>query len=242
MITAEALGKTYSSGGRPLPVLQGIDLAIDPEAFVAVVGPSGSGKTTLLGLLAGLDRPTTGRVTLDGQDLSALTEDQRAEFRARRVGFVFQTFHLLPTLTALENVLVPLELVGGAKEARGRAVALLERVGLGDRMDHFPAQLSGGEQQRVALARAFANRPRILFADEPTGNLDQDTGATIVEMLEELNREARTTLVMVTHDLGLAARAHRVISLAGGRIVSDRDVATAAASPGSTRATDGEVR
>lgn len=242
MIEAEALGKTYSSGGRPLPVLQEIDLVIDPEAFVAVVGPSGSGKTTLLGLLAGLDRPTTGRVTLDGQDLSALTEDQRAEFRARRVGFVFQTFHLLPTLTALENVLVPLELVGGAKEARGRAVALLERVGLGDRMDHFPAQLSGGEQQRVALARAFANRPRILFADEPTGNLDQDTGATIVEMLEELNREARTTLVMVTHDLALAERAHRVISLAGGRIVSDRYAAAAAASPGSPSVADGEVR
>ncbi len=223
MITAEALGKTYSSGGRPLPVLQGIDLVIDSEAFVAVVGPSGSGKTTLLGLLAGLDRPTAGRVTLDGQDLSALTEDQRAEFRARHVGFVFQTFHLLPTLTALENVLVPLELVGGAREARNRAVALLERVGLGDRMDHFPAQLSGGEQQRVALARAFANRPKILFADEPTGNLDQDTGATIVEMLEELNREARTTLVMVTHDLTVAERAHRVIALAGGRVVSDRE-------------------
>ncbi|MGD8319326.1 MAG: ABC transporter ATP-binding protein [Gemmatimonadota bacterium] len=221
MIVARGLEKTYVSGGRPLPVLHSIELEVPPESFVAVVGPSGSGKTTLLGLLAGLDEPTAGQVHLDGQDLFALTEDQRAEFRAERVGFVFQTFHLLPTLTALENVLVPLELRGGAREARSRAVALLERVGLGDRLDHYPAQLSGGEQQRVALARAFANRPRILFADEPTGNLDQETGATIVAMLEELNREARTTLVLVTHDLSLAERAHRVVRLAGGTIVSD---------------------
>ena len=159
---------------------------------------------------------------LDGEDIFALTEDGRAEFRLQRVGFVFQTFYLLPTLTALENVLVPLELRGTAKGLTGEATALLERVGLGDRLDHFPAQLSGGEQQRVALARAFANRPKILFADEPTGNLDQETGEGIVEMLEELNRDARTTLVMVTHDLSLAARAHRIVSLAGGRIVSDR--------------------
>ena len=221
MIVAQGLEKTYMSGGRPLPVLTSIDLEIEPESFLAVVGPSGSGKTTLLGLLAGLDEPTRGRVYLDGEDIFALTEDGRAEFRVQRVGFVFQTFYLLPTLTALENVLVPLELRGTAKGLRNEATALLDRVGLGDRLDHFPAQLSGGEQQRVALARAFANRPKILFADEPTGNLDQQTGEGIVEMLEELNREARTTLVMVTHDLTLAARAHRIVSLAGGRIVSD---------------------
>jgi putative ABC transport system ATP-binding protein len=222
MIVAQGLEKTYMSGGRPLPVLTSIDLEVEAESFVAGVGPSGSGKTTLLGLLAGLDEPTRGRVYLDGEDIFALTEDGRAEFRLQRVGFVFQTFYLLPTLTALENVLVPLELRGTAKGLTGEATALLERVGLGDRLDHFPAQLSGGEQQRVALARAFANRPKILFADEPTGNLDQETGEGIVEMLEELNRDARTTLVMVTHDLSLAARAHRIVSLAGGRIVSDR--------------------
>ena len=222
MIVAQGLEKTYMSGGRPLPVLISIDLEIESESFVAVVGPSGSGKTTLLGLLAGLDEPTRGRVFLDGEDIFALSEDGRAEFRLQRVGFVFQTFYLLPTLTALENVLVPLELLGTAKGLRSEATALLGRVGLGDRLDHFPAQLSGGEQQRVALARAFANRPKILFADEPTGNLDQETGEGIVEMLEELNRDAHTTLVMVTHDLSLAARAHRIVSLAGGRIVSDR--------------------
>lgn len=222
MIVAQGLEKTYTSGGRPLPVLRSVDLEIAAESFVAVVGPSGSGKTTLLGLLAGLDEPTRGRVLLDGQDLSALTEDGRAEFRSRRVGFVFQTFHLLPTLTALENVLVPLELQGSGRTARARAVELLERVGLAGRLDHYPVQLSGGEQQRVALARAFANRPAILFADEPTGNLDGQTGATIVAMMEELNREARTTLVLVTHDLGLAERAHRVIRLGDGSIVSDR--------------------
>ena len=227
MIVAEGLEKTYLSGGRPLQVLTSIDLEIERESFLAVVGPSGSGKTTLLGLLAGLDEPTGGRVYLDGEDIFALTEDGRAEFRVQRVGFVFQTFYLFPTLTALENVLVPLELRGTAKGLRNEATALLDRVGLGDRLDHFPAQLSGGEQQRVALARAFANRPKILFADEPTGNLDQQTGEGIVEMLEELNREARTTLVMVTHDLSLAARAHRIVSLAGGRIVSDRAEQTA---------------
>lgn len=227
MIVAQGLEKTYMSGGRPLPVLTSIDLEIEPESFVAVVGPSGSGKTTLLGLLAGLDEPTRGRVYLDGEDIFALTEDGRAEFRVQQVGFVFQTFYLFPTLTALENVLVPLELRGTAKGLRNEATALLERVGLGDRLDHFPAQLSGGEQQRVALARAFANRPKILFADEPTGNLDQETGEGIVDILEELNRDACTTLVMVTHDLSLAARAHRIVSLAGGRIVSDRAGQTA---------------
>jgi putative ABC transport system ATP-binding protein len=207
-------------------VLRSIDLEIEAESFVSIVGPSGSGKTTLLGLLAGLDEPTAGRVLLDGVDIFALTEDGRAQFRSERVGFVFQTFHLLPTLTALENVLVPLELRGGrGRGPREHASALLERVGLGARLDHYPAQLSGGEQQRVALARAFANRPRILFADEPTGNLDRETGAGIVEMLEELNRDASTTLLLVTHDLELAERAHRMISLSGGRIGSDRVLA-----------------
>ena len=222
MIVAEGLEKSYTSGGRPLPVLRSIDLDIEPESFVSIVGPSGSGKTTLLGLLAGLDEPSAGRVRLDGVDLTELSEDGRAELRAQKVGFVFQTFHLLPTLTALENVLVPLELRGSANGARREAEALLERVGLGARLDHYPAQLSGGEQQRVALARAFANRPRILFADEPTGNLDRETGASIVAMIEELNREARTTLVLVTHDLELAGRAHRMVTLSDGRIGSDR--------------------
>jgi putative ABC transport system ATP-binding protein len=222
MIVAEGLEKTYTSGGRPLPVLRSLDLEVPHEAFVAIVGPSGSGKTTLLGLLAGLDEPSAGRVLLDGHDIFALTEDGRAEFRAGNVGFVFQTFHLLPTLTALENVLVPLELCGDYDGARERGEHLLARVGLGERLDHYPAQLSGGEQQRVALARAFANQPKILFADEPTGNLDQETGRGIVQMMEELNRDARTTLVLVTHDLSLAERAHRVVSLAGGRVAADR--------------------
>ncbi len=222
MIVAEGVGKTYVSGGRPLVVLDGIDLEIAPESVVAIVGPSGSGKTTLLGLLGGLDAPSSGTVSIGGQDLSHLTEDGRAEFRARRIGFVFQTFHLLPTMTALENVMVPLELQGSFEGARDRARDLLDRVGLGDREDHYPAQLSGGEQQRVALARAFSNRPAILFADEPTGNLDQATGAGIVEMLEALNTEERTTLILVTHDPALAERADRVVTLAGGRIASDR--------------------
>jgi putative ABC transport system ATP-binding protein len=229
MIVTEGLDKSYTSGGRPLPVLRSIDLEIAEESFVSIVGPSGSGKTTLLGLLAGLDEPTAGRVWLDGVDIFSLTEDGRAELRSQKVGFVFQTFHLLPTLTALENVLVPLELRGNARGARADARDLLDRVGLGARLDHYPAQLSGGEQQRVALARAFANRPRILFADEPTGNLDRETGASIVAMMEELNREARTTLVLVTHDLELAERAHRIISLADGGIGSDRVLVAAPA-------------
>jgi len=223
IIVAEKLAKTYTSGGRPLAVLSDVDLSIEAREVVAILGPSGSGKTTLLGLLAGLDEPTSGRVLLADQDLSGLTEDERAEFRLHNVGFVFQTFHLIPTLTALENVLVPLELVrrGPLKTLEARAQGLLERVGLGDRAGHYPVQLSGGEQQRVALARAFANEPRILFADEPTGNLDQETGGQVIDLLEELNREARTTLVLVTHDLALAGRASRVLRIGGGRIVSE---------------------
>lgn len=220
-IFTENLSKTYMSGGRPLRVLRDVSLEIEPSSFVAIVGPSGSGKTTLLGLLAGLDDPTSGRVLLDGRDLSPLGEDGRAAFRSKYVGFVFQTFHLLPTLTALENVLVPLELGGKAKGARQAAAGLLARVGLGDRLGHYPVQLSGGEQQRVALARAFANRPGILFADEPTGNLDTKTGEGIVGILQDINREAGTTLVLVTHDLGLAARADRVVRLSDGRVVHD---------------------
>ena len=222
MIVAQGLEKTYMSGGKPLAVLKSVDFEVAAQSFVAVVGPSGSGKTTLLGLLAGLDEPSGGRVHLDGTDIFALTEDDRAGFRAERVGFVFQTFHLLPTLTALENVLVPLELRGGGKGLRDGAADLLAEVGLGNRMSHYPAQLSGGEQQRVALARAFANEPKILFADEPTGNLDGETGATIVAIMERLNQAASTTLVMVTHDMQLADRAHRVVRLADGRIVEDR--------------------
>ncbi len=224
MIVAEGLTKEYRSGGRPLRVLDSVDLTVAAEDFVAIVGPSGSGKTTLLGLLAGLDEPTAGRVSLAGHDLSLLTEDERAVFRANNVGFVFQTFHLLPTLTALENVMVPAELLGrkassNGSSARVWAASLLDRVGLADRLDHYPAQLSGGEQQRVALARAFSGEPKILFADEPTGNLDRATGDHVVHLLEALNTDARTTLVLVTHDLSLAARAGRVVSLADGRIV-----------------------
>jgi putative ABC transport system ATP-binding protein len=225
-IVAENLEQTYMSGGRPLTVLRDVSLTVEPQGFVAIVGPSGSGKTTLLGLLAGLERPTAGSVRLDGRDLYALTEEERARFRAEHVGFVFQTFQLIPTLTALENVLVPIELKrlrapafdGGSAERR--AQELLARVGLEERAHHYPVQLSGGEQQRVALARAFAHGPRILFADEPTGNLDAETGRLVIDLLQALNAEARTTLVLVTHDPELAHRAHRVVRLAGGRVVS----------------------
>src|SRR5262245_59167353 len=222
LIVAKNLEQTYRSAGRSLTVLASVNLEIASEEFVAIVGPSGSGKTTLLGLLAGLDRPSAGSVQLAGQDLNRLSEDERARFRARNVGFVFQTFQLIPTLTALENVMVPAELSNGAtRDARARATELLSRVGLGDRLDHYPVQLSGGEQQRVALARAFANRPRILFADEPTGNLDTATGQLIIDQLVELNEQIKTTLVLVTHDGELAGRARRVIRLSGGQVVSD---------------------
>jgi len=223
MIIAEHLEQTYMSGGRPLTVLSDINLTVEPQGFLAIVGPSGSGKTTLLGLLAGLDRPTAGRVVLDGEDLGPLTEDARARVRAEKVGFVFQTFQLIPTLTALENVLVPVELRPGAADRLGsaeqRASELLTRVGLGERTHHYPAQLSGGEQQRVALARAFANDPKVLFADEPTGNLDGETGHAVIDLLVALNTEAQTTLVLVTHDQELAQRAHQVVRLSGGKLV-----------------------
>jgi putative ABC transport system ATP-binding protein len=224
MITARNLSQTYRSGTQPLTVLRDIDLEIGTNEFVAIVGPSGSGKTTLLGLLAGLDTPTTGSVELAGQSLNALTEDERARFRAGNIGFVFQTFQLVPTLTALENVLVPLELAGApgsAAELEARAQTLLDRVGLAERVHHYPQQLSGGEQQRVALARAFANEPKILFADEPTGNLDTETGGRVIDLIMRLHDDSNATLVLVTHDLDLAARAHRIVRLAGGRIISD---------------------
>ena len=220
MIRSESLTKEYLSGGQPLAVLKDITFEIVPGDLVAIVGPSGSGKTTLLGLLAGLDRPSRGRVVVDGQDLNRLTEDGLARFRADRVGFVFQSFHLIPTLTARENVQVPLELRG--EDAAARAEELLSRVGLAGREHHYPAQLSGGEQQRVALARAFSNRPRILFADEPTGNLDHTTGARVVEIMMELNRELGTTTVLVTHDLELARKTRRIIRLSDGAVVEDR--------------------
>ena len=220
MLRADALTKTYASGGRDLTVLKDITFTLEPGGFLAIVGPSGSGKTTLLGLLAGLDRPTSGSVHLDGQDLALLDEDDRARLRGQKVGFVFQSFQLIPTLTARENIEVPLELLG--QEAGPRADELLARVGLADRGHHYPIQLSGGEQQRVAMARAFANRPKILFADEPTGNLDRTNGHSIVELLIELNRTLGTTLVLVTHDLELAAKAKRMLRLADGRVVEDR--------------------
>ncbi len=212
------------SAGSPLTVLHDVSLTLEDHGFLAIVGPSGSGKTTLLGLLAGLDRPSKGTVQLDGQNLHELSEDARAAMRAAKVGFVFQTFQLIPTLTALENVLVPVELQQSTRDVRdaeAHARSLLERVGLGDRTHHYPLQLSGGEQQRVALARAFANRPRVLFADEPTGNLDAETGQGVIDLLVDLNREERTTLVLVTHDPALAGRASRVLRLSGGRILSD---------------------
>jgi putative ABC transport system ATP-binding protein len=220
MLQARQLTKEYQSGDHRLAVLRDVSFTIPDGAFVAVVGPSGSGKTTLLGLLAGLDVPTHGSVLLDGEDLTRLSEDRRAQLRGAKVGFVFQSFQLIPTLTALENVQVPLEL-RGEDGAAVRARELLARVGLDDRQHHFPNQLSGGEQQRVAIARAFSNAPRLLFADEPTGNLDSETGAHIVELLETLNRESGTTIVLVTHDLALARRAQRIIRLADGVVVSD---------------------
>ncbi len=220
MLVSRQLTKSYRSGDHQITVLRDVSFTIPDGSFVAVVGPSGSGKTTLLGLLAGLDIPTSGAVLLDGTDLTALGEDARARLRGEKIGFVFQSFQLIPTLTALENVQVPLEL-RGERGAAVRARDLLTRVGLGDRTHHLPAQLSGGEQQRVAIARAFVNSPRVLFADEPTGNLDTTTGSRIVELLETLNREAGTTIVLVSHDLGLARRAGRIIQLSDGEVVDD---------------------
>ena len=220
MLIAESLTKEYRSGERRLAVLRDVSFAIQPGEFVAITGPSGSGKTTLLGLLAGLDTPTHGRVILDGAEMSTMSEDERARVRSAKVGFVFQSFQLISTLTASENVQVPLELRGEPGADR-RAAELLGRVGLAERSMHFPMQLSGGEQQRVAIARAFSNRPSILFADEPTGNLDAASGERIVALLEELNHESGSTVVIVTHDASLASRARRQIRLADGVVIED---------------------
>lgn len=214
------VSKTYQSAGRTLTVLDHVNFSVDAGATLSIVGPSGSGKTTLLGLAAGLDRASTGSIELCGIALDNLNEDQRALVRNEHVGFIFQNFQLLPTLTALENVMVPMEL-RGEKQVKQRAVDLLQKVGLADRGHHYPAQLSGGEQQRVSLARAFSNQPQILFADEPTGNLDAETSEKIIELIFNLNKEAGTTLILVTHDLDLAAKTGRIIRIKGGKIISD---------------------
>jgi putative ABC transport system ATP-binding protein len=219
LIQVRALTKSIDTGTHRVEILKGIDLEIPRGQFAAIMGPSGSGKSTLLGLLAGLDAPTSGQVLLDGEDITQLNEDQMALVRGRKIGFVFQSYHLIPTLTAEENVLLPMELAGQDGGGRARARELLARVGLDGRFDHYPVQLSGGEQQRVALARAFALRPPILLADEPTGNLDSATGAAVLDLLLGLNREQGTTLVLVTHEQQLAERADRRILLRDGRIV-----------------------
>lgn len=217
------VSKTYQSAGRTLTVLDNINFSIPAGSTVSIVGPSGSGKTTLLGLCAGLDHATSGSVVLRGIKLEKLNEDQRAQTRNQYVGFIFQNFQLLPTLTALENVMVPLEL-RGERNIKPRALDLLEKVGLADRGHHYPSQLSGGEQQRVSLARAFSNKPSILFADEPTGNLDAETSGRIVNLIFDLNRQAGTTLVLVTHDLDLASKTGRIIRLKGGKVIEDEMV------------------
>lgn len=217
------LSKTYNSGIKELTVLSDINFNIQEGDKFSIVGSSGSGKTTLLGLCAGLDQASTGQVMLNGIDLGKLTEDERAKTRNELVGFVFQNFQLLPTLTAIENVMVPMEL-RGERKIRSRAMELLDRVGLAERHDHYPTQLSGGEQQRISIARAFSNDPKILFADEPTGNLDEETSEKVEDLLFQLNRENGTTLVMVTHDLDLASKTDRILRLKGGQIISDEVV------------------
>ena len=214
------LEKTYTSGSKKLTVISNISFEVEKGSVFSIVGPSGSGKTTLLGLCAGLDYPTSGTIELCGTALEDLNEDERAALRNQEVGFIFQNFQLLPTLTALENVIVPLELQG-KKDASKSGIALLEKVGLGNRLHHYPSQLSGGEQQRVALARAYSNKPSILFADEPTGNLDEETGEKVIQLLFELNQEAGTTLVIITHDLDLANRTQQILRLKGGKIISN---------------------
>lgn len=221
ILEVRGLLKSIDSGTHRVDILRGISFAVERGRFVAIMGPSGSGKSTLLGLLAGLDTPSAGQVILDGQEIQDLAEDDMAVLRGRKIGFVFQSYQLVPTLTAEENVLLPLDLAGDGFTGAARARGLLERVGLADRFDHYPVQLSGGEQQRVALARAFVGRPPLILADEPTGNLDSANGKHVLDMLVELNRSEGTTLVLVTHDRELAARADRLITLHDGRIASD---------------------
>jgi putative ABC transport system ATP-binding protein len=220
ILNIQNLTKTYSSAGKDLTVLDHVNFSVEEGSTLAIVGPSGSGKTTLLGLCAGLDRSSSGVVELCGVALDNLSEDDRAQVRNKYVGFIFQNFQLLPTLTALENVMIPLEL-RGEKNIRPQALDLLDKVGLADRQHHYPSQLSGGEQQRVSLARAFSNNPRILFADEPTGNLDAETSDKVVKLIFDLNKEAGTTLILVTHNLDLAAQTQRIIKIKGGVINSD---------------------
>ncbi|WP_432410657.1 ABC transporter ATP-binding protein [Rasiella sp. SM2506] len=224
ILKINGLEKTYTSGSKQLTVLQNVSFEVEKGQTFSIVGPSGSGKTTLVGLCAGLDKPDAGTVELCGHHLNTLTEDERAQLRNTEVGFIFQNFQLLPTLTALENVSVPLELQG-AKDAVTRAKILLDKVGLADRAHHYPSQLSGGEQQRVALARAFSNRPTILFADEPTGNLDEETGEKVIQLLFQLNKDAGTTLVIISHDLDLANRTQQILRLKGGQIISNEPTA-----------------
>jgi putative ABC transport system ATP-binding protein len=226
ILKISGLEKHYTSGQKQLTVLKNISFEVEQGQTFSIVGPSGSGKTTLLGLCAGLDRPDAGQVELCGFDLQTLNEDERAALRNKEVGFIFQNFQLLPTLTALENVSVPLELQGD-KEALKKSMELLEKVGLGDRVHHYPSQLSGGEQQRVALARAFANTPSILFADEPTGNLDEETGEKVIQLLFDLNKEAGTTLVIISHDLDLANRTQQILRLKGGQIYTNQPTTVA---------------
>lgn len=221
MILITQLSMSLAAGGRTVPILDNVSLEIPDKQTVAIVGPSGSGKSTLLGLMAGLDRPTTGSIVVNGAELSTMSESALARFRRATIGYIFQSFHLIPTLTALENVTVPLEL-SGERGGDVRAADLLASVGLADRLDHYPVQLSGGEQQRVAVARAFACRPPFLFADEPTGNLDSTTGAQVINLLLAMHRDCGTTLVLVTHDQDLAGRMERIVTLRDGRIESDQ--------------------
>jgi putative ABC transport system ATP-binding protein len=217
ILSVKDVSKTYQSGTRKLTVLDQVNFDIQAGESISIVGPSGSGKTTLLGLCAGLDSASTGSVVLAGNAFEKLSEDQRAAVRSKNIGFIFQNFQLLPTLTALENVMVPLELKK-RKDAKAKAIELLTKVGLGDRVTHYPSQLSGGEQQRVSIARAFANEPKILFADEPTGNLDTETGEMIEDLIFDMNKEQGTTLILVTHDPELAKRTNRIINIKGGKI------------------------
>ncbi len=223
ILSVKGVSKIYKSGSRSLTVLDDINFDLSEGESISIVGPSGSGKTTLLGLCAGLDKPSSGSISLCGMEISDLGENDKAQLRNEKVGFIFQNFQLIPTLTAIENVMIPLELLGRSN-AYESAKELLDRVGLADRATHYPSQLSGGEQQRVSIARAFSNKPKILFADEPTGNLDDQTGANVESLLFEINREEKTTLVLVTHDLELAQRTNRIIRLKGGHIISDSKI------------------